>query len=89
MNRQHDSLTNASVSPGLTLGECLNMLHRDLVLVDMHSPGKPTHPVSKWKKLLPLDDPGYELRTMSFNHGRTQKKSIVQLNGGRSWHEWS
>lgn len=88
LNIPHESDADVSASPSLTLGQCLNMLHHDLVLVDMKSPGKPTHPVSKWKKLLPLDEPGYELRTMSFNHGRTQKKSIVQIDGAKAWHEW-
>ncbi len=81
--------SSVETSPSaMTLGQCLNLLHKDLVLVDMASPGKPTYPVSKWKKLLALDAPGYELRTMSFNHGRTQKKSIVQIDGPRAWHEW-
>ncbi|MEJ8303216.1 hypothetical protein [Saccharibacillus sacchari] len=88
MNRHPEVSSSSSDSQVLTLGQCLNMLHKDLVLVDMASPGKPTHPVAKWKKLLPLDSPGYELRTMSFNHGRTQKKSIVQIDGPRVWHEW-
>lgn len=75
-------------SAALTLGQCLNMLHKDLVLVDMARPGKPTYPVSKWKKMLPLDEPGYELRTTSFNHGRTHKKSIAKIGGSGLWNEW-
>ncbi|WP_172195303.1 hypothetical protein [Saccharibacillus qingshengii] len=88
MNRHPESSSSVSDSPSLMLGQCLNLLHKDLVLVDMASPGKPTHPVSKWKKLLPLDAPGYELRTMSFNHGRTQKKSIAKIGGPGLWNEW-
>ncbi len=71
----------------MTLGECLNMLHKDMILIDMHRPGYPSYTVKKWKTILPLDEDGYELRTRSFNFGRTQKRSIVKIDGTGLWNE--
>ena len=58
MNLHPESFSSLADSSAMTLGECLNLLHKDLVLVNMTRPGKPTLPVSKWKKVLPLDAPG-------------------------------
>ncbi len=71
----------------MTLGECLNMLHKDMILIDMHRPGYPAYTVQKWKKMLPLEEEGYELRTRSFNFGRTQKRSIAKMDGTQLWNE--
>ncbi|WP_017814558.1 MULTISPECIES: hypothetical protein [Paenibacillus] len=71
----------------MTLGECLNQLHNDLLLIDLSRPGYPTRTVAELKKTMPLEEEGYEVRIRSFNFGRTQKRSIGRIDGPNLWNE--
>ncbi|WP_411343841.1 hypothetical protein ACE3MZ_19905 [Paenibacillus sp. WLX1005] len=71
----------------MTIGECLNMLHDSVILIDLTRPGYPTLTVKQLKKTLPLDEDGYEVRLRSFNFGRTQKRSIARIDGPNLWNE--